>query len=150
MKQVIQHIQVLLILIFSGIILFTTSGFNIYLHTCTTTNTNNVSLLVPAEKCEHANSDQYDSCCNTRQKEKSETKKCCNDKHEYKKLKIDTVLTNTAIDSKALNTLIIETLYANTFLAYYNQNINSIPIIKGSPPPIENSEYRSLIQVYLI
>ena len=160
MKKVFAYIKNGFILFFALVILLITSGFNIYKHTCSTTQTYNISIVIPVEKCDHAESEHIkNSCCNESDDSQNCTptksnnhndNDCCKDKTEYKKLNIDIVTDCDTVEVKALNTLIVQMLYANTFYALNNQYSFVTSEIKESPPPITISKYLSVIQVYLI
>lgn len=158
MKLVLKHINYLIAVLIAISFVISTSGFSIYQHSCSNSQVENVSIIVPAEKCDHADiKEQVDSCCEPIEttsccetEQKTENKDCCHDKQEFKKLEIKTITSSEEIEVKALNTLIVEMLYSSTLLANtaFLNNFNTTSI--EPPPPLLVSEHLAQIQVYII
>lgn len=159
MKTILKHTKVITTFILATAFIISTSGFSIYQHTCSTSQVENISLIIPAEKCDHAtniHNEQTDSCCKIvetatccESKTPVNEEDCCHDQQEFKKLETDTVISQQP-EIKALNTLIIEMLYNTTLLAINSINTINTICIPDPPPPPEIQETLATIQVYLI
>jgi hypothetical protein len=160
MEKLKQNTTRFLSLILAIIVWASSSGFSFYSHTCSHSGAKNHSLFIPAEKSEHATIESINdscckimeetSCCETPQKEKEKTADCCDDQKEFKKLDTQTLVSQNIIELKSLKTLIIEALFANTFLANSYKNNDFDLSFDEWPPPKSTLQFLSNIQVYII
>lgn len=157
MIAILKHIKLVVTVFTALTFAFTTSGFSLYQHYCTTSLDENLSIVIPAEKCNHATQNEKSesccqpietkSCCDTNTPKNEND--CCHDEQEFKKLETSSTISQQP-EIKALNTLIIEVLFSTTFLAqnYFDNNINELTT--DSPPPPDIQDFLAQIQVYII
>lgn len=162
MQKRAKHINSFFSLLLALIVVLSTSGFKLYTHHCSTSHIQNVSIIIPAEACGHAEqTEQNTSCCIIEEPSKdaccqtseplNETDNCCTDNEEFVKLEVQTVLNHTTPVVKENSTdSFIALFVVNTFLSYSSQSNPETNLINTSPPPINVTEYLSRIQVYLI
>lgn len=96
MKLVVRNIILISI---AAVVLFTTSGFNVFKHSCFTNQTTEYSFIVPDFECHHDHENQAGSdptyntaCCSQHHSDKHQScvpDKCCETETFLVKLKID-------------------------------------------------------------
>lgn len=140
------------------IFLISISGFSIYQHTCSHSQTEDISIIFPSATCNHAqNENKESSCCGVTETKSccdtqgiTKDKNCCHDNQEFKKLDTIFVLLNNNIDFNDLSSFIIQLFSSPEYTLFKTYNLQTLITKKEAPPLIITSEYLAKIQVYLI
>lgn len=159
MNKLKKHIVSFFSILLALVILMTTSGFSIYTHHCNHNHTNYYSVFTPSAKCNiHLPKPAIKSCCNTAEPAampqcdtSPSDNGCCTNKTQVLKLDTKTVLSNSTIVIKSIETLsfIMLVTFNITNIEKVNTAILSYQCAE-SPPPLTTTEYLSYIQVYTI
>ncbi len=144
------------------IVVFSTSGFKLYTHHCSSSQIQNVSIIIPAEACGHAEqaekeqgccvpiNEVVDDACCKQVAPKSEDDNCCSDKEQYLKLDTKTLVNHTTPILKVNETNSFVALFIINNLLSNNASSFAVANYSTESPPKLLTEYLSFIQVYLI
>ena len=137
-KGILRHIVSVFL---SAVVLIATSGFTVFHHTCNTSQTSELSVIVPDFSCEHFQEQKSEvpSCC-ANSDDPDDHKPCqddnCCDTESYK-VKLDITLKVVDLDKKFEYSSIL-----NAGLEKNNNNIeagselNHIIVSNDLPPPL--------------
>ncbi|WP_289053207.1 hypothetical protein [uncultured Carboxylicivirga sp.] len=135
-----------------GMVLVVTSGFSLYSHHCSHKEIANYSILVPVESCSCVDA-VVSSCCELKETttcNNSCEDDCCKDQQKFSKLDAE-ILFNVSLIEFHANVI-------NLLLTEQNNDVGDISsarfnilwrLVSEPPPPLSNSDFRSLVQVYL-
>jgi len=130
-------------LFLAAIVLIATSGFTIFHHSCQTSQTSELSLIIPDFSCSHFQQKANDghSCCSKHESPITETcgdDKCCNT--ETFLVKLDITLKVTNLENKISFSTPDFAFKTATEIEVPNDELSHITIINGLPPPLAGKD----------
>ncbi len=163
MRKREKHISSLLSIVLAFIVVVSTSGFKLYTHQCSTSQIQNVSIIIPAEACGHPEqAEEHKSCCLPIEEVPEdnccklsepfiEDDNCCTDIEKYIKLDIETLLNHATpiVKVNEMSSFIALFTFSNLVLDKTVET-NIIKHFIKPPPSKLLPYYLSFIQVYLI
>ena len=141
-KEVLKTLRHITTIILSVVVLISTSGFTVFHHTCNSSQTSELSLIIPDFSCEHFQDkadEELPPCCTPVEEEHDKDKcgddKCCNTKSFS--VKLDITLKVVDFSNKIVLSIISPDLRSpNDLLTGIPGELSNIIISNDLPPPL--------------